>query len=64
MEQQGKKKEWVAPELLVLVRSHPEETVLAACKGNGIGADPTNFFLTCNLDDGGSCTSCSGNTLS
>ena len=28
MEQQGKKKEWVAPELLVLVRSHPEEAVL------------------------------------
>jgi hypothetical protein len=32
MEQQGKKKEWVAPELLVLVRSHPEEAVLGACK--------------------------------
>jgi tetrahydromethanopterin S-methyltransferase subunit A len=32
MDQQGKKKEWVAPELAVLARSHPEETVLAACK--------------------------------
>lgn len=32
MEQQGKKKEWATPELLVLVRSHPEEAVLTACK--------------------------------
>jgi len=32
MEQQGTKKEWVVPELLVLVRSHPEEDVLARCK--------------------------------
>ena len=32
MEQQGRKKEWAAPELLVLVRSRPEEQVLNACK--------------------------------
>lgn len=35
MKQQGKKKEWVAPELVVLVRSHPEEAVLTVCKGTG-----------------------------
>jgi hypothetical protein len=41
MDLQGKKKEWVTPELSVLVRSHPEEAVLAACKGLGgtSGAD-------------------------
>jgi hypothetical protein len=32
MERRGKRKEWVVPELLVLVRSHPEEAVLATCK--------------------------------
>ncbi len=32
MERQGKKKEWAAPELVVLVRSRPEELVLNACK--------------------------------
>ncbi len=32
MEQQTQKKEWATPELIVLVRSKPEEAVLAACK--------------------------------
>ena len=41
MEQLGKKKEWVRPELLVLVRSHPEETVLAACKSGALSG-PVN----------------------
>jgi hypothetical protein len=29
------KKQWTKPELIVLVRSKPEEAVLAACKGSG-----------------------------
>ena len=29
------KPEWKTPELIVLVRSKPEETVLAGCKGGG-----------------------------
>lgn len=32
MEQQALKKEWQTPELIVLVRSRPEEAVLGACK--------------------------------
>lgn len=28
---------WSKPELTVLVRSGPEEAVLASCKGNGVG---------------------------
>ncbi len=30
------KKAWVRPELVVLVRSRPEEAVLTGCKGPGI----------------------------
>ena len=34
MEQRMEKKEWKTPELIILVRSKPEEAVLAACKTN------------------------------
>jgi hypothetical protein len=33
-----KMKAWKKPELVVLVRSRPEEAVLAACKASGGGA--------------------------
>jgi hypothetical protein len=34
------KKQWTKPELIVLVRSKPEEAVLSACKrAGGSGAD-------------------------
>jgi hypothetical protein len=56
MEQQGKKKEWVAPELSVLVRSHPEEAVLASCKNATVTSGPTDAFLLC-IQSG--CTACS-----
>lgn len=45
MEQQGKKREWVAPELLVLARSHPEEAVLAGCKGAMDGAGGRTYCV-------------------
>lgn len=51
MEQPEKKKEWVTPELLVLVRSHPEEAVLATCKSGSIagsGADACDPFGFCD----------------
>jgi hypothetical protein len=35
------KKPWQKPELIVLVRSHPEEVVLAVCK-NASAAGPLN----------------------
>jgi hypothetical protein len=35
------KKLWRKPELIVLVRSHPEETVLTVCK-NASSAGPLN----------------------
>ena len=48
MEQQGEKKRWVAPELLVLVRSRPEEAVLAACKLFASG--PDSLFGVCGTN--------------
>ena len=40
------KKEWVKPELIVLVRSNPAEAVLGVCKTlAGTGPDP--FFQGC-----------------
>jgi len=30
------KKEWVEPELIILVRNQSEESVLAACKGRAL----------------------------
>ncbi len=46
MEQQGKKRKWVAPELLVLVRSHSEEAILTTCKLVLLG--PLSQDATCD----------------
>jgi hypothetical protein len=43
------KKEWKTPELIVLVRSKPEEAVLQACKGNGtLGSATTTCVNVAN----------------
>jgi hypothetical protein len=47
MEQKKKEKEWVSPELLVLVRSHPEEVVLESCKDTTGGGDPATGHSGC-----------------
>jgi hypothetical protein len=39
------RKQWQKPELVVLVRSKPEEAVLASCKLNTAG--PTLGYLNC-----------------
>lgn len=45
------KKEWKKPQLIVMVRSNPEEAVLGACKGtNAVGSSPS----------AGACTSSGG----
>ena len=50
MEQQGEKKRWIVPELLVLVRSRPEEAVLTACKFfSPTGPDPANGWCATTL---------------
>lgn len=54
MGQQTPKKAWINPELIVLVRSKPEEAVLGGCKGaqaGPIGADGTCLNPLCNECD-------------
>lgn len=47
------KKSWQKPELIVLVRSHPEEMVLTACKGTALEG-PVTLYTRCNK------TNCAG----
>ncbi len=62
MAEQAVKKEWVTPELIVLVRSNPEEAVLETCKHGTTIPDsgPATNFRDCNL----SCAVCAGNAPS
>lgn len=46
------KKQWHQPELLVIVRSHPEENVLASCKGPG-SSGPGFSHDNCKHGNGG-----------
>jgi hypothetical protein len=44
---------WTPPELIVLVRSHPEEAVLGACKNGGHAVWGANYdFERCYLNGG------------
>jgi hypothetical protein len=60
------KKEWKTPELIVLVRSKPEEAVLAACKLIATGSGHTGDAYGCSFKIGGTgscsytCSSTSG----
>ena len=63
MEQKGKKKEWVAPELLVLARSHPEEAVLTNCKGLVSGA-PGGQYAFCATNVPSFCSFCDSLAMS
>jgi hypothetical protein len=46
------RKKWAKPELIVLVRVRPEETVLAACKeGGAFGLDPSHYHMNCMKSD-------------
>jgi len=40
-------KQWQAPMLIVLARTHPAESVLTACKTLNIGTAPINVFPGC-----------------
>jgi hypothetical protein len=53
-------KVWVKPELIILVRSKPEEAVLGACKGDGsLGA--AGYVTNCAASM--ICTYCDANTI-
>ena len=43
------KKVWEKPELVVLVRSKPEEGVLAGCKDVGLSNWPGGYFNGCEF---------------
>jgi hypothetical protein len=51
-------KEWKKPELIVLVRSKPEEAVLLACKHYpDVGSGASDFAFGCKLEGCGAwCT--------
>ena len=54
---------WTRPELVVLVRSGPEEAVLTPCKASGTrGAIPSSFDHECQNE--GECVMCSVDTPS
>jgi hypothetical protein len=58
------KKAWVTPELIVLVRSKPEEAVLVACKAWGGpwgGADPQDVQEGCSTT---ACVWCTAKVMS
>jgi hypothetical protein len=57
MEQQTQKKEWKTPELIVLVRSKPEEAVLAVCKAPPTRTGPHQGDCQIRSGVGNSCTS-------
>jgi hypothetical protein len=53
------KKIWKKPELVVLVRSRPEESVLGFCKTGGAFGYADNVQVGCkNVSDGSICPKC------
>jgi hypothetical protein len=55
------KREWKTPELIVLVRSTPEEAVLVSCKGD-VWTSPNNEDTYCTVDQ--MCSGCNTITIS
>ncbi len=58
------KKQWQTPELVILFRGRPEESVLTQCKhANNPPVAPSNLQGDCNSGNA-SCTACQGNKAS
>ncbi len=49
-----KKKTWIEPELIVIVRNRPEEAVLSGCKTSEHTGTVDGFFASCGQD----CAAC------
>lgn len=66
MSKQNKKntptKQWQKPDLIVLVRNSPEETVLTTCKTTGLSTWSSLVNTGCEEIIGGPCLTC--NSLS
>jgi hypothetical protein len=52
-----KKKVWIKPELIVLLRGSPEEAVLTGCKVGSVAGSSGNANAECWVRPG-SCASC------
>jgi hypothetical protein len=53
------KKAWVKPELVIMVRNKPEETILTACKRSGSNNPPGFIDGGCQtFPDDPQCTPC------
>lgn len=55
-----KKKSWIEPELIAIVRNKPEEAVLWTCKGSPATVTPNNYAGFCSDPAGPGCGKCSG----
>jgi hypothetical protein len=49
---------WSKPELIVLVRGKPEESVLAACKNRDTQPSAVNEYVGCASSDATYCYAC------
>jgi len=59
-----KKKTWIKPELIVLVRSKPEEAILRACKTWTGTIGNANWFNHCDAYGDPSCNYCVDSAIS
>ena len=51
-------KTWQRPQLIVLVRSEPEEAILQTCKGYQVGAIPMSGYDGCGEGTEPVCVTC------
>jgi hypothetical protein len=52
------KKSWEKPQLVVLVRSQPEESLTSGCKGDANPTGPNAFFTVCMAGSSFICAQC------
>ena len=59
------KKPWETPELVILYRGRPEESVLTHCKhANSAPVGPDHRYGSCHHGSQNNCTACSGSAIS
>jgi len=63
MAEQLVKKEWTEPELIVLVRSNPEEAIMAGCKYPGKSGE-TTWNSACMFGYESGCEDCTESAVS
>ncbi len=57
------KKNWIVPELIIIMRNNPEEAVLTGCKDTTVaGPGPNAYNFSCTIND--PCENCMTDTPS